>query len=62
LGVPVAVAALLLCVWLLSQINGAEARQAIIALAVGIAVYAVFRWKYRGGVKIKDAADNTAAS
>ncbi|HEX7176803.1 MAG TPA: amino acid permease [Pyrinomonadaceae bacterium] len=42
-GVGVAVAALLLCVWLLSQSTGREARDAAIAVAVGLVVYAVFR-------------------
>ena len=42
-GVGVAVAALLLCVWLLSQSTGREARDAAIAVAVGLVVYAVFK-------------------
>lgn len=58
-GAGVAIAALLLCVWLLSQSTGREARDAAIAVAAGFVVYAVFRWKYRG--EMKDVADNTAA-
>ena len=50
-GVVVSVAALLLCVWLLSQIKGEEARQAVIALIIGLVVYAFFRWKHRAEVK-----------
>jgi amino acid transporter len=42
-GVGVAVAALLLCVWLLSQSTGREARDAAIAIAVGLVAYAVFK-------------------
>jgi hypothetical protein len=42
-GVGVAVAALLLCIWLLSQSTGREARDAAIAVAVGLVVYGVFR-------------------
>jgi amino acid transporter len=41
-GVAVAVAALALCVWLLSQSTGREARDAGIAVAVGLAVYFFF--------------------
>lgn len=42
-GVAIAVAALLLCVWLLSQSTGREARDAAISIAVGLVVYSVFR-------------------
>ncbi len=52
-GVGVAIAALLLCVWLLSQSTGREARDAAIAVAAGFVVYAVFRWKYRGEMKMR---------
>lgn len=48
-GVGVAVAALLLCVWLLSQSTGREARDAGITIALGLAVYAFFRLKRRRG-------------
>ena len=47
-GVGVAVAALLLCVWLLSQVKFEEALQALIAVAAGLVVYAFFRRKGRG--------------
>jgi amino acid transporter len=47
-GVAVAVAALLLCVWLLSQSTGREARDAGITLALGLVVYAFFYLKRRG--------------
>ena len=50
LGVGVAVAALLLCVWLLSQSTGREARDAGISVALGLVVYAFFRLKRRGTV------------
>ncbi len=55
-GVFVALAALLLCIWLLSQIKMEEARQAIIAIVIGLIVYAIFRWKNRG--EMKDVADD----
>jgi amino acid transporter len=50
-GVGVAVAALLLCLWLLSQSTGREARDAGITLALGLVVYAVFWLKRRGDYK-----------
>ena len=50
-GLFVSIAALLLCVWLLSQIKLEEARQAVIALIIGLVVYAFFRWKHRAQVK-----------
>lgn len=59
LGVGVAVAALLLCVWLLSQSTGREARDAAIAVAAGFVVYFIFTRLRRG--EIKDATDNTLA-
>ena len=47
-GVFVAVAALALCVWLLSQSTAVEMLQAGITLAVGLAVYFAFWLKRRG--------------
>ena len=41
-GVGVALAALLLCAWLLSQSTGREARDAVIAIVAGLVVYAAF--------------------
>lgn len=41
-GVGVAVAALLLCLWLLSQSTGREARDAALAVAAGLVVYFLF--------------------
>src|SRR5215207_1312030 len=49
-GVGVAVAALLLCVWLLSQSTGREARDAAIAVAAGFVVYFIFTRLRRGGI------------
>ena len=49
-GVGVAVAALALCVWLLSQSIGREARDAGIAVAVGFAVYFFFTLRRRRAV------------
>ena len=49
-GVAVAAAALLLCVWLLSQSTAREARDAGISLALGLAVYAFFYLKRRKAV------------
>ncbi|HWS85456.1 MAG TPA: amino acid permease [Pyrinomonadaceae bacterium] len=47
-GAGVAVAALILCVWLLSQSTGREARDAGITVAFGLAVYAAFWLKRKG--------------
>jgi basic amino acid/polyamine antiporter, APA family len=47
-GVFVAAAALLLCIWLLWQSTGREARDAGITLAVGLVVYLIFWLKRRG--------------
>ncbi|HEY0169739.1 MAG TPA: amino acid permease, partial [Pyrinomonadaceae bacterium] len=46
-GAAVAVAALALCVWLLSQSTAREARDAGITIAVGLAVYFFFTLKRR---------------
>lgn len=50
-GIGVAVAALLLCLWLLSQSTGREARDAAIAVAAGLVVYFVFTRLRRGRIK-----------
>lgn len=49
-GVGVAVAALALCVWLLSQSTGREARDAGITIAAGLAVYFFFSLRRRRAV------------
>ncbi|MBC7930578.1 MAG: amino acid permease [Rubrivivax sp.] len=59
-GVVIALGALLLCVWLLSQIKWEEARQAVIAIALGVVVYAVFSLKRRRETKV--VAGDEAAS
>jgi basic amino acid/polyamine antiporter, APA family len=61
-GVGVAVAALLLCIWLLSQSTGREARDAAITLAFGLVVYFVFWLKRRGETREVNRSDTETQS
>ena len=43
-GIPIAGAAILLTVWLLSNNTGQEARDSVIAAAAGMAIFAAYRY------------------